>query len=334
MIIGLEVEDVSFVEQKIAFDTKTLSDERNQVLYHPALKKISDQSATKLIIPGYINDCDYDYEELIEHIRTDSNESIAMIPILVYFKDDEKYLEEMKESDGLKETRFESIAVAFSTNPKIEEFIDEFGKKALDTYYEKECYEKPYNLGKHDRSNLWGSLTLLKSLLHFNPNNEDLLKGVSELKDNLSEWTYFKKLIKEFDSYNVDENYIVRLRSEISNLLKISKKGTVLVIEDQLKDGWEVAYYLFFTIASKFKVLFAKNEIEAREKINKTNNIDLILLDVRLNKDRDTNQDEHGHHVENLSGVKLAKWIRSEAPTIPIIAATASNKSWTLEALL
>ena len=73
MIIGIEVEDVSFVEQKIAFDTKTLSDERNQVLYHPALKKISDKGATKLIIPGYINDCDYDYEELIEHIRTDSN---------------------------------------------------------------------------------------------------------------------------------------------------------------------------------------------------------------------------------------------------------------------
>ena len=47
---------------------------------------------------------------------------------------------------------------------------------------------------------------------------------------------------------------------------------------------------------------------------------------MRLDTDRDSfNQDEHGHQVQNLSGVKLANWIRDKAPTIPIIAATASK---------
>ena len=338
MIIGLGLgddNDISFIEEDIAFDTKLLFDEINQVLYHPALKKISDQGATKLIIPGDIDGYDYDYETLIKHIRTDSNQAIARIPILVYFKDLEK-----KIPDGFKEELYKAIAVRISLSPEKEEFIDELDEKALDTF-KKTCFKEPYSHGSHDKTNLWGSLTLLKSLLRINPDNKDLLKGVPELEDNLSEWTYFKKLIKEFDSTNVDKGFIDRIRSESSKLTKISNNKTVLIIEDQLNDGWQVAYDLFFRLSSNFEVvLFAKNEKKAHDIINETNNdkaknIDLVLLDIRLDKDRDTySQDESGHHVENLSGVELAKWIRGEMPTIPIIAATASNKSWTLEALL
>ena len=40
MIIGLGDNDISFIEKEIAFDTKPLFNEINQVLYHPALKKI------------------------------------------------------------------------------------------------------------------------------------------------------------------------------------------------------------------------------------------------------------------------------------------------------
>ena len=75
---------------------------------------------------------------------------------------------------------------------------------------------------------------------------------------------------------------------------------------------------------------FAKNVTEAKGIIRSSTNIDLVLLDVRLDKDSDT----YSQHIENSTGVKLAKWIRGETPTTPIIAATASNKSWTLEALL
>ena len=114
MILGISV-NVSFAEKNIDFVIEPLKRERKKILYHPTLKKISDHGATQLIIPYDINGCDYDYKKIIEHIRTDSNEAISKIPILVYFEDDEKYLEEMKESDGLKKTRFESIAVAFST---------------------------------------------------------------------------------------------------------------------------------------------------------------------------------------------------------------------------
>jgi CheY-like chemotaxis protein len=333
MILGVGV-DVGFVEQNIDFDTRSLSKSRSQVLYHPTLKKISNQGATKLIIPGDIKGCDYDYEKIIEHIRTDSNKTIAMIPILVYFEDEEDYLKVTGESKEFSESWYKKIAVAFTPDPKIEEFINTFDKDALKAYLDKSC-KQPYSKGSHDKSNFWGSLSLLKSLLSIDLNNKNLLASVSELEDELSEETYYKRLIRNFDSTSVDKGYLVRLKSESSKITKVLDKGTVLIIEDQLKDGWKSAYDLFFSLSSNFKVLFAEDEIEAKEIIRSAGNIDLILLDVRLDKDRDAySQDEHGHHVENLSGVKLAKWIRSEIPTTPIIAATASNKSWTLEALL
>jgi CheY-like chemotaxis protein len=332
MILGLGV-NVDFVEKSIDFD-KSLSKRRSQVLYHATLKKILNQDATKLIIPGDINGCDYNYEKIIEHIRIDGNKEIAMIPILVYFKDEDKCLEAMGGTDGFSGIWFEKIAVAFTVDPKIEEFTNTFDENALKAYLDKSC-KYPYSKGSHDKSNSWGSLSLLKSLLSINLNNEALLTSVSELENNLSEQTYYKRLIREFDCNNVDKNYLVRLRSQSSKLTKILDDGTVLIIEDQLKDGWEVAYSLFFSLSSNFQVLFAENESEAKELIGNTSNIDLILLDVRLDKDRDVySQDEHGHCIENLSGVKLAKWIQEERLVIPIIAATASNKSWTLEALL
>jgi hypothetical protein len=92
MVIGLGVE-VSFAEKNIDFVFKSLTALRNQVLYHPTLKKIAESGADQLVIPGYIKDCDYNYETLIEHIRTDSNQAIGMIPILVYFEDEDKYIE-------------------------------------------------------------------------------------------------------------------------------------------------------------------------------------------------------------------------------------------------
>ena len=333
MILGVGV-NVDFVEQNIDFTTKSLSKRRSQVLYHPTLKKISAQGATKLIIPGYISGCDYIYEKIIEHIRTDSDKTIAMMPILVYFEDEERYLEVMEESDGFLESWFEKISVTFTTNPKLEEFINVFDKDALEAYLDKSC-KQPYSKGSHDKSNFWGSLSLLKSLLSIDLNNKSLLTSVSELEDGLSEETYYKRLIRDFDSTSANNSHSVRLKSESSKLAKILDDRAVLIIEDQLKDGWKAAYGLFFSLSSNCQVLFAENESEAKEIIKKNSNIDLILLDVRLDRDRDAyNQDEHGHHVENLSGVKLAKWIRSKIPTTPIIAATASNKSWTLESLL
>jgi len=333
MILGIGV-NINFSDRYIDFSAKSLSKRRDQVLYHPTLKKIYKQGATKLIIPSDINGCDYDYKKIIEHIRTDKNKDISMIPILVWFEN-EKELEKVIEEEGsFSGTWYENIAVAFTDDPKIEDFIDTLDKGALEAYLDKSC-KQPYSKGSHDKSNYWGSLSLLKSLLSINLNNKDLLASISELESGLSEDTYYKRLIGDFDSTNANNSYLVRLKSESSKLAKILNNGTVLIIEDQLKDGWRSAYSLLFSLSSSFQVLFAENESDAKEIIRSTDNIDLILLDVRLDRDRDSyNQDEHGHHVENLSGVKLAKWIRSKIPTTPIITATASNKSWTLESLL
>ena len=92
MVIGLGI-DVSFAEKRINFVFKSLSQskKRNQVRYHLTLKKVFEHSPDQLIIPEHIKDCDYNYETLIEHIRTYSNEVIASIPILVYIEDEKKF---------------------------------------------------------------------------------------------------------------------------------------------------------------------------------------------------------------------------------------------------
>jgi CheY-like chemotaxis protein len=60
-----------------------------------------------------------------------------------------------------------------------------------------------------------------------------------------------------------------------------------------------------------------------------------VLLDVRLAEDRAREaQSETEASIDRLSGVELAQSFQRKAPAVPIIAATASNKSWTFSALL
>ena len=82
MIISLGI-DVSFAVKNIDFVFKSLKGSRKKVLYFPTLKKIYESGATHLVIPYDVKGYDYNYKTLIEHIRADYNQAIALIPIMV-----------------------------------------------------------------------------------------------------------------------------------------------------------------------------------------------------------------------------------------------------------
>ena len=327
MIISINIHHKN-IGERIDFETKPLGI-RKKVLYQATLEKIIKSpinNNSKLIIPDSLSGYDYNFETLIAYIRIDKNEVLARIPIMVLSLNKNDLFDESKEFQKLL---YEKIGVTFTRNPDDNAPLHIINDGALKIYLRK-AVESPCQQGNHDNSNRWGLYVLAASLCAVDKKNSKYIDLKSSLASSLAEEIYYKQLIQEFNSTYADENLVKRLQKERKKLHKIFPTGTVLVVEDQLDDGWRDAYCAIFSMESNVKFLFAEDEIEAKEHVHKTKNIDLILLDVRLAVDRDKEVSD----ISDLSGVELAKWIRKKMPTVPIIAATASNKAWTLEALL
>lgn len=332
MIIGLGV-NIPIVNKVVDFVTKPLTQRRRQVVYQATVQAIESHASNeiKLIIPSSLSACDYSFEKLIEHIRIDRNPVISRIPIIVFFEDIKK-CEEL--SGNFEEEWLNKVAVYLSLGEAAaEDFILDIDKKALEDYRGKAIKKLSYSKGRHDMSNKWGAYIVLKTLYEHDHGHNEFKKRLSKIRIELMEEQYFKHLIQEIDktsNLNHRQKDLISLQDELNRLLPLK----VLIIEDQLKEGWESVYKSVFP--KKAELFFAENPKEARIKIKNESDIDLIVLDVRLT-DEDRNkysQNEITQENTSLSGVKLTKEIREILPTVPIIAATASNKSWTLEALL
>ncbi len=335
MIVGLNV-DTSVAEHNECFATKPLTKKRTQVVYNETLKKVVSQglAVDGLIIPSALPNSDYSFKKMIEHIRIDADSAISKIPILVYSADEEEYLNLFDDSKDFQESWFNKIAVAFSPDPALDDFISEVDKEALKAYVDQ-VGNVPYKKGSHDKSNIWGAYIVLFALKSIEKGNTHYVSSTEELQKRLIEETYYKRLLQKINISSIKDTYKSRLKSEISILKDTLKSGKVLIVEDQLIDGWQSAYEAIFSGIKTVELLFAEDGKTARKIVKESNEIDLVLLDVRLTSDREERlQDETSQPVEELTGVKLSDEIRGILPNVPIIAATASNKSWTLEALL
>ncbi len=142
------------------------------------------------------------------------------------------------------------------------------------------------------------------------------------------------------------DNEIQKLQSKIISLSipalreKLQKKSLkILYIDDQANEGWSNIFQHIIYNQEKqelFKVIQPKetDKINAQYFIDIispeiiSHNLDLILLDLRLNKESGIRIE-----VENLSGAILLKEIRKQFPGIPMLMTTASNKSWSYEEL-
>lgn len=327
------------------FDFELSSDGRNVQTYKTLqhlYRKYSDINKIETIILPYSledNNIGYDFELFIEHVRTESNDHIADLPIIVHLSDQD--MEDWINGDNrYDKVIFELIGVVLTENPSPDDLIQAQKNRdeiALDEYRARLGSKPASETGRHDISNRWGPYIVLKSLSIL---DSQFGQYKDEIECELNEELYYKKLIQEISGSKKHEKRLGVLKGERKKLEDQQCLCKILIVEDQLGDGWDIAYR---SLLPKGRIiLVAKSRDEAIEIIQEPANqdIDLILLDVRLSQnDRNFEyQDERSRSVKELSGVKLANFIRTKSAmplrTVPIVAATASNKSWTLEALL
>jgi CheY-like chemotaxis protein len=248
-------------------------------------------------------------------------------------KSDDDYYDLMDPLDGYDTNWYERIGVSFFTEPTNPNFDATIEKDTLRTYRKQAVAEPHYKSGRHDRANHWGAYLALKTLTVVDP-AEDYSEELDKLECQLAEDTYYKVKIQTLKSEITDTNTrttLIKRRDDVLQLM--NQLECIMIVEDQLVDGWEEAYEFVFGRRLKPKLLMVENEQAAKDNFDET--VGLVLLDVRLAKDRDNEcQNETGQNVSELSGVRLAHWLKDQQPAVPIIAATASNKSWTLQSLL
>lgn len=161
----------------------------------------------------------------------------------------------------------------------------------------------------------------------FRQEEEKYLEGLSDEINNLE--TEVKKLQSKILSLSIPA-----IREQLQK-----KSPKILYIDDQADEGWSnIFQHIIYNKEEniQFEVIQPNTDdtIDSQyftgsivPKIE-NHNPDLILLDLRLNKESGVR-----FEVENLSGAIILKEIRKQYPGIPVLMTTASNKSWSFEEL-
>lgn len=335
MIVSYEIEH-PYVDVILDFVKIEKSKVRKKVLYYKTIKeslsKIKEE-VTTVLIPYELGMCDYDFESFIEHLRLTKkyNLSRALIQVVKLGEDE---TEQTHGVTRISEEDYFNFSVIYRLKETIETDADYSCSDKYYNYYINRTTQSPHLKGRHAISNLWGAYIAIKSLHTVLPqNNENEVLG--RIEDTICEEAYFRNIINNFCDFSIskeNKKKILRKRDELESTLDNVKIGIfkVLIIEDQLDSAkWRDFYELLFLSHKKIKLLYAIDKENAYNHLKTESDIGLILLDVRLIPE-DT---EHKSTIDS-SGKKITEYIRSIPSDVPIIATTASNKSWTLEQLL
>jgi len=312
-------------------------------LYYKTCKQLLDLGdITGIIIPDSIDDKypknDYSPIELIKHLRLLDNLQIAKLPIFV---------------PGLSDANMDQLNVALLIGIEDKEY--ETGANCLtDKELNTIVTSIDDDIVTHDITNKWAPYRLAQQLdkLGVSKIQPD---SISELKENLLERYFFKKLIRKEkqvreESLNNEKTIIdVNEENQFKTKLKqISKQNLkVAIIDDDIESGWEIGYSSLF---GKKNIKFLYPRLTKEESDNpeireekfksflsniKSNNIslkkyDLIILDLRL-YEKSSQDSSDILDIENISGIKILNTIKNHTPDMPVIMCTASNKSWSYD---
>lgn len=167
----------------------------------------------------------------------------------------------------------------------------------------------------------------------------EIAVNIAHLSKEKTDWSDQLNNIAEIISHIKDN--IFSYTEVISSLQKEIRRRNprILYIDDQANEGWSNIFQ-HIIYGSEKEELFKSIQPDTNDEINEqyfirvvspeitNHNPDLILLDLRLNKESGIRT-----HVEELSGAILLKEIRKQFPGIPVLMTTASNKSWSYETL-
>lgn len=214
-------------------------------------------------------------------------------------------------------TDFSRAASTYTDSLKPEELSKEIKKLKLDP---------PLNYAdSHSIANEWAIHQWAKTI-GCEETNE--LKNVFQ---NVESNLYFK--------YLRTTNPVSELNKISPDQLKIQYEGTpkILLIDDEAEKGWYEIFAFLLGDLNKiytdylcvdFKSL-SSNEI-VEKSINKiiAENIDVVILDFRLNP-----SDFENKNPDKITSVNLLKLIKVRNPGVQVIAFSATNKLWNLQAL-
>lgn len=177
------------------------------------------------------------------------------------------------------------------------------------------------NSTNHDISNEW---SIYKWAEFLRCESEAININKSEIEDKL----YFKYIKAKF------------LKNTNSlEIIKPTKKGNVLLIDDQWNKGWSdilknalqkdgLEFYTFeydFKDKSNFNLIVQLNHKELKKQVEKS---DVVILDLRLLESDYENED-----INNYTGIKILQKIHEINSGIQVIMLTATSKSIILEKL-
>ncbi|OFY31006.1 MAG: hypothetical protein A2275_15190 [Bacteroidetes bacterium RIFOXYA12_FULL_35_11] len=195
--------------------------------------------------------------------------------------------------------------------------------------------------GRHNWANWWGIYKCAKEFA--NKTNSPF--NLSIIKNDYPE--VYKQIIK-LDSLRALYLYanLNDLFSDKQGSPQVTTKNSelkIVFIDDQAEDGWSTIFQkmIYGEINKNFNPILANNikevikEVNALTKfstykekndainlLNLKDDVDIVLLDLRLDIDNDNNKP-----IKDISGIKVLQIIREIFPGLPIIVTTASNKS-------
>lgn len=307
---------------------------RFEILYDATCRALSAASphADGLVVPGSLPpEYKYDLCRLILQIRLETTSGLLHLPILVQFVDLEDYVR-VSDSLGMNDSSLRDIGV-FLVPPdqRLTDICPHPPKQEALRRYIQSNAARPQLTGRHSESNRWAPYVFFRVLELLEPSFATQRESI---ETRMFEEPYFKRLAGELRQEAVSKELLDRLgstRHAFRKTLQSHKAGRkILVVEDRLDDGWREVYAALFDCTDPGTcVIWANTEDEARSAFEK--DIGLVVLDVRLSP-KDEVTTPSGDAVP--AGVRLARWFREKWPPIPILAATASNKTWILEPLL
>jgi len=323
MKIALGIE-LPFCDKIFDFITAPLPSRHLQVKYHLSCKQLENLEKIDIIfIPALKTEMMYNACDQLDHLRLSNNKVVREAYVIVV--DDEVNSLELDDHLNLhldyrvEVKKSKQIDDSFQINPDTKQ-------KRIDYIINNIGNEKSFT-GRHDAANKWGPYKLIQGyqLLSGRPQPE-----MEAIKDNLSEDLYFKKkLLGDQNILNSDHFSQNKVDSFRSALCKSRK---ILVVDDELNQGWQLVYTAIFKQAnSKIEIDYVGDFATASKKNAK--DYDLILLDLRMNQAAS----EDASDIENIhqtSGIELLHIYKENCLWTPVIITTASNKVWSHKAAL
>jgi len=210
--------------------------------------------------------------------------------------------------------------------------------------------------GRHDRANEWGPVQFYNGVRALQGTSRPEPGWVTKTRSRLRERRYYSYLFGlqelrasvEMDGSeaaseaslndSVPQSAANAFAAWDAFLRSAKKRVRILLLDDEAEKGWQQAFTSLFeahpasgTVEAPFQAAEFQGSLDQIAERVADEAYDVVLCDMRLrpNVERNVTQD-----VDELSGIRLLQAVKKARPDRPVIAFTASNKSWMFEEAL